>query len=109
MGPIAQSDGHDPPAMIGELVPGVAAKLDDVVVGIEGAVEQPVVARELPDAGGEPHPSVVSSRLTANKRGQVTGRRRRLRADQENPCPAPRTSADQVITRPKPPDAGYVN
>ena len=48
--PIAQSDGHDAPGSIDELVPGVAAMVDDGVVGLEHAVGQPVVAHELPDA-----------------------------------------------------------
>ena len=49
MRPIAQSDGHDAPGLIDELVPGVAAVVDDVVVGFEDAVREPVVAHELPD------------------------------------------------------------
>ena len=47
--PIAQSEGHDAPRLIDELVPGVAAVIDDVVVGGEDAVRQPVFAHELPD------------------------------------------------------------
>ena len=35
--------------MVDELVPGEAAVVDDVVVGLEDAVRQPVVAHELPD------------------------------------------------------------
>jgi hypothetical protein len=49
MSPIALPDGHDPPGLIDELVPGVAAVVDDVVVGLENAVREPVVAHELPD------------------------------------------------------------
>jgi len=49
MGPLPQSDGHDPPGLIDEAVPGEAAVIDDVVVGFEDAVRQPVVAHELPD------------------------------------------------------------
>ena len=49
MGPVAQSEGHDAPGLIDELVPGVAAMADDVVVGCEDAVREPVVAQELPD------------------------------------------------------------
>lgn len=52
MRPIAQSDGHDAPWLIDELVPSVAAMVDDVVVGFEHAVRQPVVAHELPDILG---------------------------------------------------------
>jgi hypothetical protein len=32
MRPIAQCDGHDAPRLIDELVPGVAAMVEDVVV-----------------------------------------------------------------------------
>ena len=49
MRPIAQSDGHDDPRLIDELVAGVAAVVKDVVVGQEDAVGEPVVADELPD------------------------------------------------------------
>ena len=38
MRPVAQSDGCDPPRLIGQLVPGVAAVIDDVLVGREDAV-----------------------------------------------------------------------
>ena len=43
------SDGHDAPRLIDELVPRFAAMIDDVLVGCEDAVRQPVVAQELPD------------------------------------------------------------
>lgn len=49
MGPVSQSDGHDDPRLIDEFVPGIAAMADDVVIGLEDAVGQPVVADELPD------------------------------------------------------------
>jgi len=52
MRPIAQADGHDAPGLLDELVPGVAAVSDDVVVGFEHAVGEPVVAQELPDVFG---------------------------------------------------------
>ena len=52
MGPVPQSDGHDAPRLVDELVPGVAAMVDDVVVGFEHAVGEPVVAQELPDVFG---------------------------------------------------------
>ena len=52
MRPVSQADGHDAPRLIEELVPGVAAMVDDVVVGFEDAVRQPVVAQELPDVLG---------------------------------------------------------
>src|SRR5271156_4615086 len=49
MGPLAQSDGHDPPRLIDELVPSIATVVDDVVEGFEDSVREPVVAHELPD------------------------------------------------------------
>ena len=42
MRPVAQSDGHDAPWLIGEAVPGEAAMIGDIVVGFEDAVRQPV-------------------------------------------------------------------
>ena len=49
MRPFAQSDGHDSPRLVSELVPGLAAKIDDLFVGLEDAVRQPIVAHELPN------------------------------------------------------------
>ena len=49
MGPFAEPDGHDGPGLIDQLVPCVAAMVDDIVVGLEDPVRQPVVAHELPD------------------------------------------------------------
>ena len=49
MGPVAQSDRHDLPGLVDELVPGLAAVAEDVVVGCEDPVRQPVFAHELPD------------------------------------------------------------
>ena len=49
MGPRSQSERHDAPWLIGEAVPGEAAVVEDVVVGFEDAVRQPVIAHELPD------------------------------------------------------------
>jgi hypothetical protein len=49
MCPLPHSDGHDAPWLIDEVVPGEAAMVDDVVVGLEDAVREPVVAHELPD------------------------------------------------------------
>ena len=49
MSPCSQSDGHDAPRLIGEAVPGEAAIIEDVVVGFEDAVRQPVISHELPD------------------------------------------------------------
>ena len=48
MRPIAQSEGHYAPWLVDELVPSVAAVVDDVVVGFENAVREPIVAHELP-------------------------------------------------------------
>src|SRR5436190_17680552 len=47
--PNAQADGHDCPRLIDEFVPGVATVLKDVVIGLEDAIGEPVVADELPD------------------------------------------------------------
>ena len=52
MRPITQSERHDAPWLIDELVPSVAALVDDVVVGVENAVREPGVAHELPDVFG---------------------------------------------------------
>jgi hypothetical protein len=35
MCPFEQSDGHDFPGLIGELVPGLAAQGDDIVIGLD--------------------------------------------------------------------------
>ena len=43
------ADGHDRPGLVDELVPGLAAEGDDLVVGLEDPVGEPVVAHELPD------------------------------------------------------------
>jgi len=47
--PVGKSDGHDVPTLIDEFVPCLAAVVDEIVVGIEDAVGEPVVAQELPD------------------------------------------------------------
>lgn len=49
MRPRTSADGHDAPGLVSELVPGVAAQRDDLIVGFEDAVGQPVVAHELPE------------------------------------------------------------
>ena len=49
MRPLAQSDGHDAPGLIDELVPGRTTVVDEIVVGFEDAVREPVVAHILPD------------------------------------------------------------
>lgn len=47
MRPFAESDGHDLPRLVDELVPCGAAMGDDVVVVLEDTVGEPVVAHEL--------------------------------------------------------------
>ncbi len=49
MRPFAHADGCDLPRPFDELVPGLAAERDDVVVGLEDAVRELVVTHELPD------------------------------------------------------------
>ena len=49
MGQIPGSDGHDFPRLVDEPVPGKAAVVEDVLVGSEDPVREPVVAHELPD------------------------------------------------------------
>src|SRR6266851_3666117 len=49
MGPVAQTDRHDGPGLVDEFVPGEAAVVEDIVVGSEDAVGEPVAADELPD------------------------------------------------------------
>jgi hypothetical protein len=50
MRPVAEDDGDDFPGLIDEIVPGGAAVIKDVVVGLEDAAREPIVAHELPDA-----------------------------------------------------------
>jgi hypothetical protein len=45
--PLAQSDGHYAPGLIDELVPRRTAMVDEIVVGFEDAVGEPIVARTL--------------------------------------------------------------
>lgn len=47
MRPAAQADGHDTPRLIDEAVPGVATLIEDITVGGEHPVREPVVAHEL--------------------------------------------------------------
>ena len=49
MGPLAVSDGCDARGLSDEFVPSVAAVVDDIRVGCEDAVREPVFAHELPD------------------------------------------------------------
>ena len=46
---VAGSDGPDGPRLIDELVPCSAAEGEDVLIGIENAVGEPVLTHELPD------------------------------------------------------------
>jgi hypothetical protein len=49
MRPASHSKGHDTLRLIDQLVPGVAAVIDDVRVGGEDAVGQPIIPHELRD------------------------------------------------------------
>ncbi len=49
MCPFSVADGHDLPRLIDQLVPGLTAQGDDVVVGFEDPVGEPVFAHELPN------------------------------------------------------------
>lgn len=49
MRPISQSDGHDTPWLIGELIPSIRTMVEDVIVGLEDSVREPVLTHELPD------------------------------------------------------------
>ena len=49
MRPLAQADGHDFPRAVEERIPSVATVIDDIIVGFEDAVREPVVAHILPD------------------------------------------------------------
>ena len=43
------ADGHDCVGLVDEPVPSLAAEGDDLVIGLEDPVREPVVAHELPD------------------------------------------------------------
>ncbi len=49
MRPFSQPDGHDDPGLFDEAVPGVAAMVEDIVIGRENPVREPVFGDELPD------------------------------------------------------------
>ncbi len=49
MSPCSQAERHDAPRLIGETIPCETAMIEDIVVGFEDAVRQPVLAHELPD------------------------------------------------------------
>ncbi len=46
---MTQSDGHYPPGLVGKVVPGECAEVDDLVIRAEDTVRQPVLSHELPD------------------------------------------------------------
>jgi hypothetical protein len=46
---LSETDGHYAPWLFDDFVPCLAAYVDDVVVGLEDAVGQPVFAHELPE------------------------------------------------------------
>ena len=46
---MAVSYGHDTRGLFDQLVPGIAALIDDLIIGFDDAVGKPVVAHELPD------------------------------------------------------------
>jgi hypothetical protein len=47
--PVAQGDRHDAPWLIDELVSRLTAMVDEIVVGFEDAIGEPVIAHELSD------------------------------------------------------------
>jgi len=49
MSPITEAERHDPPGLVDELVPGMAAVIEDGAVGGEHPVGEPIVAQELPE------------------------------------------------------------
>jgi hypothetical protein len=54
MGPIAQSDGHDLPRLLGELVPREATVIENILIGFEDAVV--CLAKVFRLGGIVPHP-----------------------------------------------------
>src|SRR5438552_17033429 len=100
MCPIAQADGHDCPRLVDEAVPGKAAVIDDLVIGLEYEIGEPVVAAELPD---------VFDRVEL---GRSTVRRAQWRClwhtAQRNPLPARHLNPIQLsrITRKDAPSGG---
>ena len=49
MRPFAHPDGFDACGLVDQLVPGITAMINDLVVGFEDAVREPVIPHELPD------------------------------------------------------------
>ncbi len=48
MGPFPHPDGHDDPGLFDEAVPCVTAMVEDILIGREDSIREPVVADELP-------------------------------------------------------------
>lgn len=63
MCPLPDADGLDPPWLIDEPVPGKAAVIDDIVVGLEDAVREPVFAHEPPILFGDTGEGVFRQQL----------------------------------------------
>ena len=49
MRPLAELDGHGAPGLADELDPCLTAVTDEIVIGFEDTVGEPVVAHKLPD------------------------------------------------------------
>lgn len=49
MCPFPSANRHDPPWPLLQFSPGVAALIDDILVGFEDAVGEPVISHKLPD------------------------------------------------------------
>lgn len=49
MSPVSQPDRHDAPWLIDDGVPGLAAQVEELVIGGEDAVGEEIVAHELPE------------------------------------------------------------
>ena len=49
MNPLAVSDRRDAPGLSDQLVPSITAMIDDLVIGFEDAVREPIIPQELPD------------------------------------------------------------
>ena len=49
MSPLPPTDGHDLPWSVLQFSPSVAAVVDDILIGFEDAVREPVFTDELPD------------------------------------------------------------
>ena len=78
MRPVPQSDGGYLFRLSGEVIPGFAAGLHDVVVSCEDGIGEPVVAQELPDVfdGVQLGASAPSRALSASWKSPVEMARR---------------------------------